>query len=93
MGFCNCSMFCCALLCVHSSFTNILDGEERAGCFAMFVFLVSHDCCVSLPRKAMGLSAVCDRGISWSYCFWYRSTNDHLCYRPLINPFFGEYSC
>ena len=33
VGFCNCSMFCCALLYVHSSFANHLDGEERAGCF------------------------------------------------------------
>ena len=24
MGFCNCSMFCCALLCVYSSFAIIL---------------------------------------------------------------------
>ena len=24
MGFCNCSMFCCTLLCVHSSFAIIL---------------------------------------------------------------------
>ena len=50
MGFCTYSMFCCALLCVHSSF-----AEERAGCFALFVFLVSHDCCVALPRDTMGL--------------------------------------
>ena len=28
VGFCSCSMFCCALLCVHSSFV-----EERVGCF------------------------------------------------------------
>ena len=28
------------------------------------VFLVSHDGCVTLPRGAMGLSAVCDCGIS-----------------------------
>ena len=41
--------------------------EERAGWFALFVFLVSHDCCVALPHDAMGLSAVCDCGISWSY--------------------------
>ena len=27
MGFCNCSMFCCALLCVHSSFATILKGK------------------------------------------------------------------
>ena len=29
MGFCICSMFCCALLCNH------LDGEERAVCFVL----------------------------------------------------------
>ena len=62
VGFCNCSMFCCALLCVHSC--NHLDGEERASCFALFVFLVFRDCCVALPRGATGLSAVCDCGIS-----------------------------
>ena len=28
------------------------------------VFLVSGDCCVALPRGAMGLSAVCDCDIS-----------------------------
>ena len=32
-----------------------------------FFFLVSRDRCVALPRGAMGLSAVCDCGISWSY--------------------------
>ena len=37
-----------------------LDGKERAGCFALFVFLVSRDCCVALPHDAMGLSVVCD---------------------------------
>ena len=61
-GFCNCSVFCITLcpfwICNH------LDGEERAGCFALFVFLVSCDCCVALPLNARGLSAVCDCGIS-----------------------------
>ena len=37
---------------------SILSGEERTGCFALFVFLVSHDCCVALPHDAMGLSSV-----------------------------------
>ena len=41
-----------------------LDGEERAGCFAWFVFLVSRDCCVAHTRGDMGLSAVRDCGIS-----------------------------
>ena len=58
LGFCNCSMFCCALLYVHSSLYNDLDWEERAGCFAKFVFLVSRDCCVALNRGAVGMSAV-----------------------------------
>ena len=35
-------------------FCNHLDGEEKAGCFTQFVFLVSCDCCVALPRGAMG---------------------------------------
>ena len=50
VGFCNC--------CNH------LDGEERAGCFPLFVFLVSQDCCVALPQHATGLSAICNCGIS-----------------------------
>ena len=29
----------------------ILDGKEGAGCFALFVFLVSCDCCVALPHN------------------------------------------
>ena len=66
VGFSYCSMFCCALLYVHSVF-NHLDGEERAGCFTLFVFLVSRDCCVAFPHDATGLSAVCDCDISWSY--------------------------
>ena len=65
MGVCNCSMFCCVLLCVHSSIAIISVGKrERAGCLALFVFLVSRDCCVALPHDVMGLSVVCDCGIS-----------------------------
>ena len=63
MGFYNCSMFCFVLLCVHSSFAIILVGK-RAGCFALFVFLVSPDFCVALPHGVTALSAVCDCGIS-----------------------------
>ena len=29
VGFCNCSMFCCALLYFHSSFANILMGKRK----------------------------------------------------------------
>ena len=66
---CCCSMFCCALLCVHSSFTIILmvKIESFHGCFALFVFLVSRYCCVALLHDAPCLFAVCGSGISWSY--------------------------
>ena len=65
VGFCNCSMFCCALLCVHSSFAIILMCvEERAGCFALFFFLLSREFCVALPHDDTGFSAVCHCGIS-----------------------------
>ena len=43
---------------------------ERAGCFALTVYLMmscdSH-CSVALPHGIMGWSAVCDCGISLSY--------------------------
>ena len=57
-------MFCCMLHKISILICNHLDGEERAGLFAKFVFLVSRDCCVSLPCGTMGLSAVCDCGIT-----------------------------
>ena len=47
-----------------SIYQDDTDGEERAVCLAWFVFLVSRDCCVALPRGDMGLSAVCECGIS-----------------------------
>ena len=40
-------------------------GEERDGCFTLFVFLVSRDWCVALPHHDdTGLSAVLGCGIS-----------------------------
>ena len=48
-----------------SSFAINLDGEERSGCFALTVFVMScsSQCSVALPRGAKGLSAVCICGI------------------------------
>ena len=39
-------------------------GVEWADCFAWFVCLVSHGGYVALPGGVMGLSAVCDCGMS-----------------------------
>ena len=62
MGFCNCSLFRCTLLCVHSSFTIILMGKREL----VVLHGLSSWCLdiVVLPCGAMGLSAVCDCGIS-----------------------------
>ena len=45
-------------------FYIVFDGEERAGCFALFVYLVSRVYCVVISHDAMGLYAVCDCDIS-----------------------------
>ena len=54
LGFCYCSMFCCALLCVHSSFAIILVGKREQLvallCLSSWCF---RDCCVALPHDAM----------------------------------------
>ena len=59
MGFCNCSMFCCAILYVYSSFAIILTEKRE-----QVALLNLSNWCLSVPRAAMGLSAVCDYGIS-----------------------------
>ena len=59
MGFCNCSMFCCALLCVISSFVIISMGKREL----VALLCLPGDCCVALPHNATGLSAVGDCGI------------------------------
>ena len=50
---CNCSMFCCTLLYVHSSIAIILMGKRKLVAL-LYVFLVSRDGRVTLSRGAMG---------------------------------------
>ena len=47
-------------------FCNHLDGEERASCFTLTVYLTSCDdqCSLPLTHGAMGWSALCDCVIS-----------------------------
>ena len=54
MGVCDCSMFCCTLLYVHSGFPIISMAKREL--IALLLFLVSRDCCVVLPHDATGLS-------------------------------------
>ena len=63
VGFCSCSVFCCALLCVHSGFAIILmEREELVALVSLCSCVLWLLCCLS--RGAMVLSAVCDCGIS-----------------------------
>ena len=58
-------MFCYTLLYVHSSFAIILMGKrELVALLSLSSWCLVIDCCVALPRGAMGLSAFCDCGIS-----------------------------
>ena len=63
VGFCNCSILCCALLCVHSSFAIISTGKrELAALLCLFSWCLVIVVWLFLTMR--GLSAVCDCGIS-----------------------------
>ena len=47
VGFCNCSMFCCALLCIHSSFAIISMGKTE-----LVTLLCSSSWCLSQEKKS-----------------------------------------
>ena len=51
-----------ALLCVHTSFSNQLEEDEKAACFAIIVLQMYcyYKCSVALPYGAMGWFAVCN---------------------------------
>ena len=64
---------------------------------------MSHDCCVALPRGAMGLSAVCDCDISLSYsltffnCYYrvgvsYTRCHELVCADRMLSPHILKYT-
>ena len=50
-------LFCYVLLCVHSSFCNHLEEEEKAGCFAIIIvhMYCYYKCSVALLHGAVKL--------------------------------------
>ena len=65
MEVCNCSLFCCTLLNVRSSFAIILMGKrELVALLSLSSWCLVFVVWVALPWGAIGLSAVCDCGIS-----------------------------
>ena len=61
VGFCNPSMFCCALLYVHSSFAIIFMGKRESW---LLYFACHPGVLWLLCGFATGLSAVCNCSIS-----------------------------
>ena len=55
-------LFCYTELCVLSSFAISLIGEERDGCYSIFVLQTSCDfkCSVVFPCSVIAWSTVCD---------------------------------
>ena len=56
MGFCNCSMFCCALLSVHSSFAIILMGKRELGtllCVYTYCLVIVVWLFLTVPRVCL----------------------------------------
>ena len=67
------------------AFCNHLDGELRADCFTLTVFLIfcGNHYFVTLPHCVVGWSAVCDCGTSWSYSLAFMNTVVfNTCYIP-----------
>ena len=57
MGFCNCSMFCCALLGVHSSFAIISVGKRELA----VLLCLSSWCLVIVVRLFLMMPQVCQQ--------------------------------
>ena len=57
MGVCNCSMFCCTLLYVHSSIAIILMGKREL----VALLILSSWCLVMVERLFLAVSRGCQR--------------------------------
>ena len=56
VGFCNCSMVCCALLCVHSSFTIVLTGKRELVdllCLSSWCLMIVVWLFLTMPRVCL----------------------------------------
>ena len=54
-GFCNCSMICCALLCVHSSSASILMGKREL----VALLCLSSWCLVTVVWVFIAVPRIC----------------------------------
>ena len=84
MGVCNCSMFCCTLLCVHSSIAIILMGKREL----VALINLSSWCLMMVGRLFLAVSRGCLYFVIVIFpdhthlLFW--KTFTWLCYIPNI---------
>ena len=69
--FCDLYLFCCAVLSVLTGFAIISPGKRELVAL-LYCLLMSCNCycSMSFPHGGVGLSAVSDCGISWSYLLY-----------------------
>ena len=65
-----CITLCPFKFCNHE-LVALLSLSSWCIMIVVLLFLVYYDCCVALPRGAIGLSAVYDCNISWSYSLFF----------------------
>ena len=84
MGFCNCSKFCCVLLCVHSSFEIILMGKRE-----LFTLLsLCSWCPVIVVRLLLTVPRVC-----LQFVIVFFPDHTHLLFFTVIGCFIDTYTC
>ena len=76
MGVCNCSMYCCTLLYVHSSIAIILMGKREL----IALLNLSSWCLVMVERRFLAVPRGCLQFVivvfpDHTYYFWYRNSN------------------
>ena len=79
VGLCNCSMFCCALLCVHSSFAIILMGKRELVaflCLSSWCLIIVRWLFLTMPRVCLQFVIVVFP--DHTHCDTYNSNNYHI---------------
>ena len=80
MGVCNCSMFCCTLLCVHSSIAIIFVGKREL----VALLNLSSWCLVMVERLFLAVPRGCLRFVILVF-----PDHTHFFYHSLPKPFYN----
>ena len=81
VGFCNCSMFCCALLCDHSNFAIVSLGKRERKLVALLC--VSSWCFVIVVWLFLTMPRVCLQSV----IVVFPDKTHYFCFHKLLNYF------